>query len=242
MHFRHVFLAASLSLLQAISATPNGKHHHPPALNNLTGPYTVTAYAPWNCEYNGLKVETWNLFESKVSSYCPFLGTSEANLCPNGTDMVLEGSLYPVSLFRQLFCTSPNRNSKVSLVAGGQDTYVNVDGLVAITVQHEHSIPPGAYWEYIGWNWTALPVHQPPVHDGSFDNPIYNCEPPTGYWDFKAPGALVGGVKACPNEYDNTTISIYAVTPAFNRTDCVALKGLGTHPYSGILPPVYAYY
>jgi hypothetical protein len=128
-------------------------------------------------------------------------------------------------------------------VPGGQDTYVNVDGLVAITVQHEHEIPPGAYWEYEGWTWTGLPVDQPPfLHGCPQNNSMYNCSSPTGYWNFKAPNATVGGVKVCPNEYDNTTMSIYAVTPAFNRTGCVDLMGLGIHPYSGVNPPVWAYY
>lgn len=68
----------------------------PMALNNLSSPYTVTAYVPWNCDFNGLKIENWDLFVSTVASYCPFLGTGEASSCPNGTDMVLEGSLYPV--------------------------------------------------------------------------------------------------------------------------------------------------
>lgn len=125
---------------------------------------------------------------------------------------------------------------------GGQDTYVNVDGLVEITVQHEHDIPPGAF-EYIGWTWRGLPVDQPAYQpDCPRNNSMYNCRSPTGVWTFRAPNATVGGVKACPNEFDNTTVSIYAVTPAFNRTDCVDLWGIGTHPYDGVLPPVWAYY
>lgn len=88
-------LVAALSLLQAISATPTIPHKSK-TLNNLTSPYTVTAYVPWNCEYNGLKIEDWDVFQSTVASYCPFLGTPQASDCPNGTDMVLIGSLYPV--------------------------------------------------------------------------------------------------------------------------------------------------
>lgn len=44
---------------------------------------------------------------------------------------------------------------------------------------------------------------------------------------------------ACPNEANIT--NIYAITPEFNRTDCVPLVGIGTHAYSGINPPVYSY-
>ena len=112
---------------------------------------------------------------------------------------------------------------------------------MAITPQHEHSIPPGAYIESVGWTWTALPVHEPRLHHCPANNDFYDCTPPTGYWDFLAPNAAHGGVMACPNENDSTVTSIYAITPEFKRTDCVPLVGIGTHPYSGIDPPVYSY-
>jgi hypothetical protein len=74
------------------------------------------------------------------------------------------------------------------------------------------------------------------------DNPEYNCEPPTGYWNFRAPNATVGGVVACEASQGGEKSVLYAVTPAFNRTDCVVLEGLGTHTYTGVDPPVWAYY
>lgn len=83
---------------------------------------------------------------------------------------------------------------QLTTVPGGQDLYVNVNGRIAITVQHSHSIPPGAWWNYYGWTWTALPVHQRPLLDCPKDDPEYKCEPPTGYWNFQAPNATVGGV------------------------------------------------
>jgi hypothetical protein len=131
---------------------------------------------------------------------------------------------------------------QLAVVPGGQDVYVNVDGLMATTVQHSHSIPPGAWWSYYGWNWMPLPVHQLPLRDCPADDDRYNCTPPTGIFNFQAPNATVGGVMACPNKYFPATTSLYAVTPEFNRTDCVELAGLGTHPYTGPTPPVWAYY
>lgn len=109
---------------------------------------------------------------------------------------------------------------------------------MAITVQHSHSFPPGSFPEYEGWTWNALPVQQRPLKDCPIFSDLYNCNPPTGYWTFQVPNATVGGVKACES---NGSVHIYAVTPNFNQTGCVTLEGLGTHPYSGPNPPVWAY-
>jgi len=79
------------------------------------------------------------------------------------------------------------------------------------------------------------------VFDCPSNDPEYKCEPPAGYWNFKAPNATVGGVVACDGG-DGKKSALYAVTPAFNKTNCVELKGLGTHPYAGVVPPVWAYY
>ena len=124
---------------------------------------------------------------------------------------------------------------------------MNVDGLIAITVQHSHSIPPGAYWEYEGWTWHALPVTPTPKQKADFadcprSNAEYNCDIPTGYWTFQAPNATVGGVVACQDDGDTKPATLYAITPEFNRTGCVQLKGLGTHLYTGPNPPVWSYY
>jgi len=151
------------------------------------------------------------------------------NPCPNGTELAFSSTLYPYSI-----------------VPGGQDTYVQSDGLIQITVQHSHSFPPGSYPEYIGWTWTALPKEDHgkwcagggkhcPMHD-----PLYNCDPPSGYFNFMAPNATKGGVMACPSPFDASATVIYAVTPGFVRTDCVSLDGLATHNYTG--QPVWAYY
>lgn len=93
MQIATFFLLFCFVFFKTISGAPESCG---PQLNNLTSPFTVTAYAPDNTKYNGLKIENWNVFQAVVASYCPFLGTSQANLCPNGTDMVLQGSLYPV--------------------------------------------------------------------------------------------------------------------------------------------------
>ena len=136
---------------------------------------------------------------------------------------------------------------QISEVPGGQDLFVNVNGLVAITVQHSHSIPPGAYWEYQGWTWTALPVTPTSAGKAAFrdcprTNSAYNCDIPAGYWSFQAPNSTRSGVIACQDGSDTRPATLYAVTPEFSRLDCVPLKGLGTHPYSGPNPPVWAYY
>ncbi|KAF2431012.1 hypothetical protein EJ08DRAFT_207871 [Tothia fuscella] len=211
------------SLAMARIAVGGVINHSLPELNNLSSLYTLTAYTLNDCTHNGLKVNNLNLFQAKVGQYCPFTG-NQSYFCPNGTDMAFGGTLTPIVL-----------------VPGGQDLYVNVDGTIAITVQHSHSIPPGAWWNYYGWTWTALPVIQSPLHDCPLNNPEYNCEPPTGFWNFQAPNAMVGGVKACPNKYQPSVTSLYAVTPDFNRTDCIGLAGLGTHNYTGPSPPVWAY-
>lgn len=130
------------------------------------------------------------------------------------------------------------------MVPGGQDLYVTSDGGIHIIVQHSHSIPPDAYWNYQGWSWTALPVpYESLIPSCLVDDPRFNCEAPTGYWTFHAPDAPddVGGVVSCPSEYNPDSAVAYAVTPKFNRTDCVPMIGLGTHNYTGPNPPVWAY-
>ncbi|KAF2663275.1 hypothetical protein BT63DRAFT_123540 [Microthyrium microscopicum] len=192
--------------------------------NGLTEPYTITAYDPFNCHLNGGKINNFNLFQAKVGSYCPFTG-NQSSTCPNGTDMVLAGSMYPISE-----------------VPGGQDVYVDVDGTIAITVQHSHSFPPGSWPEYYGWTWTALPINQaPPIACCPSGDPRYNCDTPSGFWSFRAPNATKGGVAACQNKYSPETTSVFAITPDFNQTKCVPMIGFGTHAYSGPNPPVWAY-
>jgi hypothetical protein len=86
----------SVLLLAAAQAAPAGSGYIPnPPMNNLSNFYTLTAYAPWNYELNGLKVENFNLFQAKVGGYCPFTG-DQASLCPNGTDMAFSSTLHPV--------------------------------------------------------------------------------------------------------------------------------------------------
>lgn len=129
---------------------------------------------------------------------------------------------------------------QISEVPGGQDSYVPVDGLISITVQHSHSFPPGS-WEYgIGWTWTPLPKVFPPINPCPKDL-LHNCGAPSGYFSFQAPNAMVGGIMACPNPYNPNVTSVYAVTPQFNQTGCTPLVGLGTHNYTGPNPPVWAY-
>jgi hypothetical protein len=81
-----------VAVVHGAAAQANGPYDVP-ALNNLSSPYTLTAYAPCSQVHDGLKVNNWNLFQSTVSQYCP---SGIVSPCPNGTDMVLAGSLYPV--------------------------------------------------------------------------------------------------------------------------------------------------
>ena len=74
---------------------------YPHAVRQDGGPglYTLTAYAPDNAQYNGLKVQyggNLNLFQEKTGSYCP--DPPLAQFCPNGTDTVFAGTFYPVSI------------------------------------------------------------------------------------------------------------------------------------------------
>lgn len=68
-------------------------------------------------------------------------------------------------------------------------------------------------------------------------------EEPTGYFDFEVPGAYGenNGIGFCKSE---GLWQVYAVMPIFNSEACeewVKLKGLGTLPYTGMTPPVWAY-
>jgi hypothetical protein len=89
-----ILIAAAL--LAAVHTTPLSQNEdNYPALNNLTSPYTLTAYNPFDCDYNGALINDFNVFQTTVSSYCPFSG-DQANLCPNGTQQAFFGTLTPV--------------------------------------------------------------------------------------------------------------------------------------------------
>ncbi|KAF1811430.1 hypothetical protein P152DRAFT_373672, partial [Eremomyces bilateralis CBS 781.70] len=137
--------------------------------------------------------------------YCPIDPPSN---CPNGTETAWAG-------------TSP-----YSIVPGGQEMYVDPTGLVKITVQHSHYIPPGSYANGEGWKWTALPLPECQDPIPCPRSAFYFCSPPSGYWTFQIEGQERGGFAACPNPWDGEVTSVYAVTDAFNRTDCVELEGL----------------
>jgi hypothetical protein len=90
---------ATLALLSLAQSNP--QHDVISRQNEGPGLHTLTAYAPNNTLYNGLKVEyggNLNLFQSKTGSYCP--GPPSVPNCPNGTDTVFSGTFYPV---RRLF-------------------------------------------------------------------------------------------------------------------------------------------
>lgn len=74
--FIFVFIRAALSI-----STAN------PKLNNLTSPYTLTAYQPDSYQWNGQKIENvglkLQLFAANTTSYCPFTG-NQSTSCPNG--------------------------------------------------------------------------------------------------------------------------------------------------------------
>ncbi|KAF2120266.1 hypothetical protein BDV96DRAFT_642109 [Lophiotrema nucula] len=215
------------SLLHAFVLLPfaSGLPHISARQDDGPGLHTLTAYAPENNIYNGLKVEyksSLNVFQEKTSSICPIAPAE----CPNGTDTVFLGVFNPSSE-----------------VPGGQIFYVEFEGLTRITVQHTHSFPPGAYPYNYPWTWHAFDSIPSPAACPT-DDELYNCGVPTGYFTFKAPNgpeSYEGGLKACPNENDASVISVYGVTLAFNRTGCVDLEGLATHTYTGVNPPVWAY-
>jgi len=89
-----------LGIEYEVVAQTNGLSHMP-AMNNLTSPYTLTAYLQCNPVYNSLKVNDLNVFQANVTQYCP---SEIVTACPNGTDMVFAGSLYPVCML-QTFST-----------------------------------------------------------------------------------------------------------------------------------------
>lgn len=95
-------MKSSLIVLNLLSYSSYGRSisndhvYDPVPLNNLSSPYTLTAFHPGNSSLNGLKVNNLNLFQAAVYQYCPFIG-NQSNLCPNGTDMAFASSLYPVS-------------------------------------------------------------------------------------------------------------------------------------------------
>jgi len=64
-------------------------------------------------------------------------------------------------------------------------------------------------------------------------NSLYNCNPPSGYFNFMALGAAKGGVMVCSSPFNPSATVIYAVTPGFVRTDWVSLDGLATYNYTG---------
>lgn len=68
-----------------------------PALQALSNFYSLTAYAPGNEVYDGLKVNNLALFQPKVSQYCPTFVQESSSGCPNGTDMAFSSNLVPVS-------------------------------------------------------------------------------------------------------------------------------------------------
>jgi len=211
------------SALAAPAPSPPIDVHGP--LQTQPSPYTLTAYKPGNKKYNGLRVNNLQLFKATVSQYCP---SPPVTVCPNGTQMAWAGTM-----------------GVLVNVPGGQDLYVNEDGLISITVQHSHTFPPGSFPWYQGWTWTPLPVTSKKwVQDCPIGNKQYNCRSPSGYWNFKAPGATTGGIAACSNPYDkNDKVPkfLYAITPKFSRKGCVKLDGLATHEYHGPNPPVWAY-
>ncbi|OJD30704.1 uncharacterized protein BKCO1_5700018 [Diplodia corticola] len=220
-------LFGTLSLLSPTLALPT----NPLVLESrqtVNLPITLTAYAPDNTNLNGAKAQNGgSLFGEQVAQYCP---TIVGDSCPNGTETVYWGGLTPSSM-----------------VPGGQDLYVSADGSIHITVQHSHYIPSDAYPSYQGWVYNTLPsandTDPAPMPNCPLDDPRYNCDTPMGYYTFHAPDAPadVGGVVSCPYLDSPDHFSAYAVTPNFNRTDCTPMLGLGSHHYTGVNPPVWAY-
>jgi hypothetical protein len=91
------------SLLVALALVPLAlslpQFHILARQNEGPGLHTLTAYAPNNTLYDGLKVEysgNLNLFQAETGSYCP--GPPNVPNCPNGTDTVFAGTFYPVRL------------------------------------------------------------------------------------------------------------------------------------------------
>lgn len=230
-----------LAAIRGVTARPAPQGG--PALQALPNIYSLTAYAPGNKVYDGLKVENLVLFQSHVSQYCPTIVQDSASGCPNGTDMAFVSNLTPVSKTHPCYTSSLDSATNITFksveVPGGQNLYVNQDGSLGITTQHEEDdYPAGSYKSYQGWTWTALEFSEPAASQCPTEYTAVNCDPPSGYWSFSLPGSPSAGVKACPV---NSVVALYAPTPDFNRTDCVDLVGLGTHNYTGPNPPVWAY-
>ena len=88
------------SLLQFVALLPLALAHPRSYTRQTEGPglHTLTAYAPENAKYDGLKVEYGgylNLFQEKTGQYCP--GPPTVPNCPNGTDTVFANTFLPVS-------------------------------------------------------------------------------------------------------------------------------------------------
>ena len=74
----------------------------PDCFGKLPDAYTLTTvkFKDDGCPdpvYDALKVESWYVFEEEIIAYCPWTGAQAAS-CPQGKDMALAGSLYPVCL------------------------------------------------------------------------------------------------------------------------------------------------
>jgi len=213
-----------------------------PELNNLTSPYTLTIYQPGDCTWNGQKVENVGLMLQphavNATSYCELTG-SNAVLCPNGMcihdqsqQALTDTQTATETVFTNLYL------QPLSEVPGAQDLFVTINGHISITQAHNHEFAPGVFHD-VGWAWTPLPVDQSPLKDcppppshGAAE--YYNCDPPTGYFTFKAPNATKGGIEICDDD-----AMLYAITPESRSDGCFEVVGLGTHPFSGEV--VWAY-
>ncbi|ORY04121.1 hypothetical protein BCR34DRAFT_604972 [Clohesyomyces aquaticus] len=237
---KHTYLFSLSPLLLTLALPHDRDHdynHQPPNLQTLSSHFTLTIFSPQNPTLHDLKVEEtyggFGLYKATCESYCPSQVQQQGG-CPNGTELAFGGETlyYPYSI-----------------VPGGQNTYILSSGLILITVQHSHFIPPDAY---VGdWTWYAFPAlehehehewkrndHYPHKCDSS--DPVYDCRYPSGIFTFSAPNTTVGGLAACPSQYDKNVTVVYAVTPDFKGEGCERVFGLATHEYKG--EPVWAYY
>lgn len=161
--------------------------------------FNLTVYLPGS-PLNGQAVqadgEAFYLGLSVLSSYCPSPSVPVQD-CPNAT----EGTVFA------------GMSALWVEVPGGQQIYTTPEGELGFTIAHSESVPVGAYIGY----WYNITL-------------VSDCAPPVELLTFKAPNATEGGVLACPDvsTYLNSTATyqIYALTPAFNQTNCITLDGL----------------
>ncbi|KAH9907219.1 hypothetical protein F4778DRAFT_799557 [Xylariomycetidae sp. FL2044] len=191
--------------------------------------YTISIFAP-GTEVDGAQLSAaGQAFYSGLadpSTYCP---TIEGLKCPEVRGTLVHSGMSGMAVE----------------VPGGQPIYVAPDGQVRFDRAHSVSSPSGS--AYDGWyNKTVVQECGPTLEVLDF-YPPYPMPIPVGGGGGgeggegegeggggrppPTPVVTVGGVVMCPDipdylDHTGASYSLYAVTPAFNLTGCVAAIGL----------------